>query len=219
MTVQIETHITDFGGFFQPQPDRPYFFRASAQKPGKQNFTSASCCTPLVWLVVAYPSILASPSCPTSTQRLGLRHSSCLHLSPHPSRLVGCRIAQHLNPHLVATSPGALASASCCSLARDCIPGHLPQLPPLPPPYPSCMMSPSLDREWGLPKHHHWLLSRWASVASAGPPLLLPSLHASVASVGSPLTLPLPCTSVARAWPRGGSEYKWMMFLFQEHQK
>ena len=60
----------------------------------------------------------ASPSCRASAWRIGLCHSSRLHFLLHPSCSVGCRVAQHLNPHLVTTPPGALASASCCSLAR-----------------------------------------------------------------------------------------------------
>ena len=88
--------------------------------------TSASRCLPLVWLVVAFPSTSAFPSHRASTRRLGLRHSSRLHLSSHPSRSVGCPVAQRLNPHLVATPPGALASTSYCTLACDSSRRYLP---------------------------------------------------------------------------------------------
>jgi hypothetical protein len=74
---------------------------------------SASRCAPLVWLVVAFPSASASPSCRASARSLGLRYSLCLNLSLSPSCSVGCRVAQHFNPHLIATPPGASASTSC----------------------------------------------------------------------------------------------------------
>jgi hypothetical protein len=88
--------------------------------------TSASRCLPLVWLVVAFPSTSAFPSHRASARRLGLRHSSRLHLSSRPSRSVGCPVAQRLNPHLVATPPGASASTSHCTLARDSSRRYLP---------------------------------------------------------------------------------------------
>ncbi len=86
-------------------------------------FTSASCptshhnsasrCAPLVWLVVAIPSASASPSRRASAWRPGLCHSLCLNHLPRPSHVVGCRVAQRRNPHLVAIPPGASASTSC----------------------------------------------------------------------------------------------------------
>ena len=70
-----------------------------------------------VRLVVAFPNASASSSCRASSRHHSLRHSLRLNFSSRPSRLIGCHIAQHLNPHLVATPPGALASASCYPLA------------------------------------------------------------------------------------------------------
>ncbi len=102
----------------------------------------------LVWLVVTFSSASASPSCRTSARRLGLRHSLHLNFLSGPSCLVGCCNAQRLNPHLVATPPGASASTSCQSLTRDSI---WCRLPPLPPPYLSCATSPSPERE--APEH------------------------------------------------------------------
>ena len=130
----------------------------------KQKFTSASCRTPLVQLVVTYPSALASSSRRASTWHLSLHHLSCLHHSSCPSCLVACHIAQRLNPHLVATPPGASASASCCSLACDTVQRRLP---PLLSPYPSRTMSPSPEREWGLPKHHRFSCPRGAHTLPA----------------------------------------------------
>ena len=95
--------------------------------------------TLLVWIVVAFPSASASPSRRASTWCLGLCHSLRLNLSSRSSCSVGCCLAQRLNPHLVATPPGALASTSCLSLARDSI-WRCPL--PLLTPYPSRTMSP-----------------------------------------------------------------------------
>ncbi len=110
-------------------------------------------CAPLIWLGVAFSNASASPSCCTSTQHLGLCHSSRIHLLLHSSHLFGCRVAQHLNPYLAATPPGASASASCCSLACDSV---WCRLPPLPPPYSSHITSPSPEWEWGLPEHRRF---------------------------------------------------------------
>jgi hypothetical protein len=101
---------------------------------------SASRRAPLVQLVGALSSASASPSCRASSRRLGLRHSLRLNLSLYPSCLVGCCVAQRLNPHHVATLPGASAPpvdpllvtafgvVCCCSHQHICpIQSHLLQ--------------------------------------------------------------------------------------------
>jgi len=72
--------------------------------------TSASCCVPLVRLVVAFPSTSASPSHRASARRFGLRHSSRLHLSLHPSRLVHCHSC-------LAPPPLSRCSSARCRLS------------------------------------------------------------------------------------------------------
>ena len=88
-------------------------FTSASCRASTSRHNSATCRAPLVLLVVAFPSASASLSCRASARRLGLRHLLRLNLLPCPSRLVGCRVAQCLNPHLNATPPGASATASC----------------------------------------------------------------------------------------------------------
>ena len=161
---------------------------------------STFCLIPLVQLVVALPSA----STPISSQ---------LRLVPwHPPLVVP----------LLVTAFGVVCNSPLHCIAFLLFGGcHISQgisLSPCPPlvwlavVYPSTSASPS----------HHLspfpLLSRSTYVASVGTPLLLPSLHASVVSTGSPPPLPLPHAPVARMWPQGGSECKWMMFVFWEHR-
>ena len=153
----------------------------------------------LIWLVVALPSAstpillqrrlvaLASASCcflACSLLQCSVLSAIChLCLALGPSQLVGCRISQHIS------------LSRCAPLVRLVVA------------YPRAS-APSSQCASPFP-----LLSRSPSVASVGPPLLLLSLHASVASAGSPLPMPLLCVPVARVWPRGGSEFEWIMFL------
>ena len=64
-------------------------FTSASSRISASRHTSASCRAPFIWLVVAFPSALASPSRPASARRLSLslRHSSSSHLDllPHLS--------------------------------------------------------------------------------------------------------------------------------------
>ena len=153
--------------------------------------TSALHCAPLVRLVVAFPSTSASPSCCTTAWGLGLHHLSRLHVSPHPSHLVGCCIPQRPIPPLVVVH---LSSCSCLSATT---PAAL-----------SILYNISSPRAGAGPP---WtlmfpLLLRWVSIASAELPPPLPPLRAPsrepVVSAGPPLPLPLSSTYPQGVSPR-----------------
>jgi hypothetical protein len=119
-------------------------------------------------------------------------------------RTNGCRVASR---HAVASC--ASTPLICESIRR--------RLPPLLPPHPSRTTSPSpeRERERGLPEHHCFCCCRGARPSPErgltrhchrrGHPRLRPS------PAPPPPPLPSPHALVARAWPQGGSESKWMM--------
>jgi hypothetical protein len=180
---------------------------------------SASRRAPLVRLVVAFPSASASPSRCPSAWPIGLRHSLGLKLLLRPSRSVGCGVARCLNPHLVATPPGASASALADPSLVTAF-GVVCRRSRCPPPYLSSTTSPSPERE--APEHCRFCCCRGARPSPARGllrccrhserPHALPS-----PAWGLPHRCP-PCTHLARVCPRGGIESESMMFVFREHR-
>ena len=151
------------------------------------------CCTPLVLLVVALPSA-----------------STTISLQPLVVRLLVTAFGVVCNSPLPRVAPLSFGWLSH-------IPAHQPlALPPL------VWLVVAYSSASASPSHHASLfplLSRSTSVAStAGTPSLLPSLLVSVPSAGSLPPLPLLRPPIARMWPQGGGESKWMMFVFWEHR-
>ena len=156
-------------------------------------------------MVVTLPGASTPPSrCDSAQCRLSL----------HPSCSVGLSHCPALWPivRMVVMLPLVTVSCATTPLARDSIWRCLPQLPP---PYPSCMTSPSPEQERGLPKHCRFYCRCSKRLSHVGPPPPFPLLCAPMrmfdASMGPLPPLPSSRAPIAWVWPRGGSKSKWMM--------
>ena len=144
----------------------------------------------LGYVVVTFPSTSASPSRRASARSLCLRYLLRLNLSSRPSRSVGCRVAPALQP------PSRRNSAWCLGLHLLLIPRSWQRSSSFAaaPAAVSVPYDVTFPRAGGPRTSPFRVSSPCASVASAGPPSLLPSprapSRASVASARSPPPLP-----------------------------
>ena len=182
-------------------------------------------------MVVAFSGASASPSRRASAGRLSLHHSSHLHLSSCPSRLVRCHFTWRLDPAprpLIMAPPGAASRSTplvrlSCRIAQhlglsyrwlSCCHSSLPHVR-------LCLSFVTAFNVVCHPSRCHihpvrHLLPQNGSGASP-PPQTLPFvvvLRVSIVVVhtlacihcqrrASPAIAVVPCAPVARAWPRG----------------